>query len=35
MTNALIWSLALGGVIAVFIVACCIAWGFIQEMNND
>ena len=35
MTDALIWSLALGGVIAVFIVACCIVWAFIQEMNND
>ena len=35
MTDALIWALALGGVIAVFIVACCIAWGFIQEMSDE
>jgi hypothetical protein len=35
MTDALIWALALGGIIAVFIVAFCIAWGFIQEMSDD
>ena len=35
MTDALIWALALGGLIAVFIVACCLAWGFIQEFKDD
>jgi hypothetical protein len=35
MTDALIWALAFGGVIAVFIMACVLAWGFIQEINND
>jgi len=35
MTDALIWMLALGGVVAVFIFACALAWGFIQEINND
>jgi hypothetical protein len=35
MTNALVWALALGGAIAVFIVACVIAWAFIQEISND
>ena len=35
MTDALIWVLALGGAVAVFIVACVIAWAFIQEISND
>ena len=35
MTDALIWMLALGGVVAVFIIACVLAWAFIQEMSDD
>jgi len=35
MTNSLIWALALGGAVAVFIVACVLAWAFIQEMSDD
>ena len=35
MTDALVWVLALGGAVAVFIVACVIAWAFIQEISND
>jgi len=35
MTDTLIWALALGAVIAVFIVACALAWGFIQEFKDD
>jgi len=35
MTDALVWALALGGAIAVFIVACVIVWAFIQEISND
>jgi hypothetical protein len=35
MTEALIWALALGGAVAVFIVACAIAWACIQEFKND
>jgi len=35
MTDALIWILALGGAFAVFIIACVIAWAFIQEMSDD
>jgi hypothetical protein len=35
MTDALIWILALGGAFAVFIIACVLAWAFIQEHKND
>ena len=35
MTDALIWALALGGVVAVFIMMCVLAWAFIQEIDND
>jgi hypothetical protein len=35
MTDALIWALALGGAIAVFIVAAFLAWAFIQEHKDD
>jgi hypothetical protein len=35
MTNALIWVFALAGAVAVFLVACVIAWAFIQEMKDD
>ena len=35
MTNSLIWALALGGAVAVFIVACVLAWAFIQEHKGD
>lgn len=35
MTDALIWMLALSGVVAIFIVACCLAWAFIQEFKDD
>jgi len=35
MTDALIWALAFGGVIAVFIFACALAWAFIQEISDD
>ena len=35
MTDALIWVFALGGAVAVFIVACVIAWAFFQEISND
>jgi len=35
MTDALIWALALGGVVAVFIMLCVLAWAFIQEHKND
>ena len=35
MTDALIWALALGGAFAVFIIACVLAWAFIQEIDND
>jgi len=35
MTDALIWILALGGAFAVFIIACVLAWAFIQEIDND
>ena len=35
MTDALIWEIALGGAVAVFIFACVIAWAFIQEMGDD
>ena len=35
MTDALIWALAFGGVIAVFIFACALAWAFIQEHKDD
>jgi hypothetical protein len=35
MTDALIWMLALGGAVAVFIVACVLAWAFIQEHKDD
>jgi hypothetical protein len=35
MTDALIWALALGGAFAVFIIACVLAWAFIQEHKDD
>ena len=35
MTDALIWMLALGGAFAVFIIACVLAWAFVQEINDD
>jgi len=35
MTNTLIWALALGGAVAVFLVACVLAWSFIQEHSDD
>ena len=35
MTDALVWVLALGGAFAVFIIACVLAWAFIQEIDND
>jgi hypothetical protein len=35
MTDALIWMLALGGAVAVFLVACVLAWAFIQEHKDD
>jgi len=35
MTDALIWALAFGAVIAVFIFACALAWIFIQEISDD
>jgi len=35
MTNSLMWVLALGGAVAVFLVACVLAWAFIQEHKDD
>jgi len=35
MTNSLIWALALGGAVAIFIVAAVLAWAFIQEHKDD
>jgi len=35
MSNTLIWALALGGAVAVFLVACVLAWAFIQEHKDD
>ena len=35
MTEALIWALALGGAVAIFIVACAIGWACIQEFKDD
>jgi len=35
MADTLIWALALGGAVAVFIVACVLAWAFIQEHKDD
>jgi hypothetical protein len=35
MTNSLIWVFALAGAVAIFIVACVIAWAFIQEIGDD
>ena len=35
MMNSLIWVFALGGAVAVFLVACVIAWAFIQEIGED
>jgi len=35
MTDALIWALALGGVVAVLVYASILAWLFIQEHKDD
>jgi hypothetical protein len=35
MTDALIWALAFGGIIAVVIYAAVLVWLFIQEMSDD
>jgi hypothetical protein len=35
MTNALIWALAFGGIVAVAIYAFILAWMFIQEFKDD
>jgi hypothetical protein len=35
MTDALIWALAFGGVIAVAIYSAVLVWLFIQEMSDD
>jgi hypothetical protein len=35
MTDALIWILALGGVIAVAIVVLVLGWAVVQEFSND
>jgi len=35
MTDALIWAFALGGAVSVFLVACVLAWSFIQEHSDD
>jgi hypothetical protein len=35
MTDALIWALAFGGIIAVVIYATALIWLFIQEMSDD
>jgi len=35
MTDSLIWIFALAGAVAVFLVACVLAWAFIQEHKND
>jgi len=35
MSNTLIWVFALAGAVAIFIVACVLAWAFIQEHKDD
>jgi len=35
MTDALIWALALGGVVAVAIVVLVLGWAVVQEFSND
>jgi len=35
MTDSLIWIFALAGAVAVFLVACVLAWAFIQEHKDD
>jgi hypothetical protein len=35
MMNSLIWVFALGCAVAVFLIACVLAWAFIQEIGED
>ena len=35
MFDTLIWIVALVATVFTFLVACCIAWAFLQEMSDD